>query len=587
MKLKISDNLQLPAEAVTQTFAILAKRGVGKTYTANVMAEEMLKATLQVVVVDPIGVWWGLRAAANGKDEGLAIVVMGGDHGDVPLESTGGELVADFVVDSGRSVVLDLSHFRKGEMIRFMTAFTETIYRRNRAPLHLMVDEADAFAPQKTMHGEGAERLLGAMEDIVRRGRARGLGCTLITQRAAVLNKNVLTQIEVLVCLRTIAPQDRDAVDAWINVHGTEEQRAELMASLPSLPIGEAWFWSPGWLDLFKRVKVRKRETFDSSATPKAGEKIATPKKLKPVDLDDLRAKMAATIEKAKAEDPKALQQELRRVTAQLEQMRQKATEDDKKMTMDAGDRELLEEARRFANGGFAAQLENARGYLERVIQQGHEQLACYAGVVKKYATAQSNLHKRIEVAPGVAPQQIQLPKSKSPAAQNGRVSQVQQRVLDALFWLESIGNRRPSTLQVGAIALIDSTGGYFSNVVGPLTSTGLVERGQGTLALTEAGRAVANAPERIASLADYHEMLRGRVRRARSAGSKTVEIMNALIDAGGDSLTGEQIGQAVGIDPTGGYFSNVIGPLSTLGIITRARGLVTPTDILFPPGLV
>ena len=65
--LQVSTDLELPPEAVTQTFGILAKRGVGKTYTASVMTEEMLKAQLPVVVCDPIGVWWGLRSSANGK----------------------------------------------------------------------------------------------------------------------------------------------------------------------------------------------------------------------------------------------------------------------------------------------------------------------------------------------------------------------------------------------------------------------------------------------------------------------------------------------------------------------------------------
>jgi DNA helicase HerA-like ATPase len=74
---------------------------------------------------------------------------------------------------------------------------------------------------------------LGAVEDLVRRGRARGIGVTLVTQRAAVLNKDVLTQAEVLVALRTIAPQERDAIDAWIRVHGTPQEREALMASLP------------------------------------------------------------------------------------------------------------------------------------------------------------------------------------------------------------------------------------------------------------------------------------------------------------------------------------------------------------------
>jgi uncharacterized protein len=310
--LHLSKDLGLPVEAVTQTFAILAKRGAGKTYTAAVMVEEMLKAGLQLVVVDPVGVWWGLRSSADGEHEGLPMVIMGGEHGDLPLDVGAGEIIADVVAEEGLSVVLDLSLFRKGEQMRFITPFAERLYHKNRQPVHLVLDEADAFAPQRPIKGQ--ERLLGAIEDLVRRGRARGIGVTLVTQRAAVLNKDVLTQAEVLVALRTIAPQDRDAIDAWIRVHGTPEQRDELMTSLPSLPVGTAWVWSPGWLDVFQRVQIRRKETFDSSATPKVGTVWRVPKTLAPVDLERLRTRLAGTMEQMNADDPR----ELRRASPSL-----------------------------------------------------------------------------------------------------------------------------------------------------------------------------------------------------------------------------------------------------------------------------
>lgn len=359
MKLRIADNLTLPLDAVTQTFGVLAKRGVGKTYTAAVFVEELLKADRQVVVVDPIGVWFGLRSSADGKHAGLPIIVMGGDHGDVPLEVTAGSTIADFITEQKASVVLDLSRFRKGEQTRFMTDFAETLYHRNRDPLMIVVDEADAFAPQRPQKGE--ERLLGAMEDLVRRGRARGLGIMLVTQRAAVLNKNVLTQVEVLVVLRTIAPQDREAIDAWVKVYGTDEQRDELMSSIASLAIGEAWFWSPGWLDTFKRVQVRRRETFDSSATPKQGETRKAPKKLADVDLEALKGRISATIEKAKLEDPKLLRGEIsrlneqvKRLTGELEKARHQTASGKPSAVLTDADRELLktvgEEFREFVD---------------------------------------------------------------------------------------------------------------------------------------------------------------------------------------------------------------------------------------------
>ena len=209
MNLILSDELKLPLEAVTRTFSILAMKGVGKTHCGVVMTEEMLKAGQNVIVIDPIGVWWGLRSSKDGRSEGHSVVIFGGEHGDAPLEETAGETIASAIVQNNFSAILDLSQMRKGAQVRLMTAFAESLYRLNRRPLHLMVDEADAFAPQRPMKGE--ERLLGSFEDIVRRGRARGLGVTLITQRAAIINKNVLTQTEVLVCLRVMAPQDREA----------------------------------------------------------------------------------------------------------------------------------------------------------------------------------------------------------------------------------------------------------------------------------------------------------------------------------------------------------------------------------------
>jgi hypothetical protein len=310
--LRLGPGFSVPLDAVTQTFALLAKRGSGKTYTAAVMVEEMVAAGLPVAVLDPVGVLWGLRASADGKGPGLPVIILGGDHGDVPLEVTAGTVIADFVIDARRPVVLDLSLFRKGEQARFVTDFAERLYHKNREPLHLVIDEADLFAPQNAAGRGGLEpRMLGAIEDIVRRGRARGLGVTLITQRPAVLHKDVLTQVEVLIALRLIAPQDRAAIDAWVKVHGTPEQRDELMASLPSLPIGTAWFWSPGWLDVFQKVAIRKRTTFDSSATPKMGVKPHAPKHLAKVEIAELRERIASTIEKAKQEDPRELRRQL------------------------------------------------------------------------------------------------------------------------------------------------------------------------------------------------------------------------------------------------------------------------------------
>lgn len=306
--MKISNTLTLDVDAfVTSTQAILAKKGSGKSYTASVEAEELLELGQQVVVVDPTGAWWGLRSSADGASRGYSIAVLGGEHADVPLEPTAGEVIADAIASEHFAAIIDLSLFRKGEALRFMATFLETLYRKNRDALHLFIDEADVVAPQKTF-GPDQARVLGATEDIVRRGRIRGIGCTLITQRPQVVNKDVLSQVDMLTCLRMNHPKDLGAIDDWVAVHGDPAAAKRMIASLPSLPIGDAWLWAPGSVPaLFERVSIRRRGTFDSGRTPKAGERTVAPKVLAPVDIQRLGATIAATVERAKQDDPKAL----------------------------------------------------------------------------------------------------------------------------------------------------------------------------------------------------------------------------------------------------------------------------------------
>ncbi len=315
-KLTLSKDLKLPLDAVTQTFAILAMRGVGKTHTASVFAEELSEAGLPFVVLDPTGAWWGLRASADGKGDGYPVTILGGDHGDVPLEEGGGKLIADLVAEKAPPLILDVSGLSKSAMRRFVADFAERLYEKNRNPLHLIIDEADAFAPQKPRPDE--LRMLGALDEIVRRGRIRGLGCTLVTQRSAVLNKDVLTQTEALIVLRTAHPRDRAPVLEWMKVHATPEQLAAVEESLAKLPKGDAWVMSAGWLDLFARVHIRERRTFNSSATPTPGQVRAAPRRLAPVDLAALQERMKETIERAKAADPALLRKRVAELEREL-----------------------------------------------------------------------------------------------------------------------------------------------------------------------------------------------------------------------------------------------------------------------------
>lgn len=161
----------LPLDIITQSTGVLAKKGAGKTNLGVVIVEEAYAAGVPVVIVDPKGDWYGLRAGRDGNpDGGLPFPVFGGLHGDIPLEPTAGAYIANLVRDRGLSVILDVSEFTVGERARFLTAFADRLYRHeSREPMLLMLEEAHEYIPQ-VVSGEDA-KMVGVFSRLVKLGR--------------------------------------------------------------------------------------------------------------------------------------------------------------------------------------------------------------------------------------------------------------------------------------------------------------------------------------------------------------------------------------------------------------------------------
>ena len=187
--------VSLPADALDDRIAIVGTAGSGKTYAAKGFVERLLESGARVAIVDPLGVWWGLRASADGITPGYPVVVFGGRHADVPITSDMGAALGRIIAREALVCVVDLSDLGSSARRRFMAAFAEALYETNEEPLHLVLDEADLWAPQRPI--KGWESLLGHIEEIVRRGRVRGFIPWLITQRPAVAHKDVLSQADI------------------------------------------------------------------------------------------------------------------------------------------------------------------------------------------------------------------------------------------------------------------------------------------------------------------------------------------------------------------------------------------------------
>ena len=316
-KIKLGEKFDLPEDVITQMMAFLGRRGSGKTYGAGKFIEGLYDIGGQFIILDPVGVWWGLRLDADGNKKGLDITIFGGLHADVPLEPAAGTLIADLIVDKGISAIIDISQFEfNTDKAKFAEAFASRFfYRKKSRPsaVHLVIEEAQEVCPQNPAKGE--ERMLGAFNRIIKLGRNFGIGITLISQRPQEVNKKALNQTECLFAFQMTGLHERKAVEAWIADKGLDKNLADV---LPKLEIGEPHVWSPQWLKISKQVKIGRKRTFNASSTPKLGAKPVKIKKLNPIDIQKIQKEMAETIERAKAEDPKELRKEIRSLEAQM-----------------------------------------------------------------------------------------------------------------------------------------------------------------------------------------------------------------------------------------------------------------------------
>ena len=282
----------LPFSALNERLAVVGTSGSGKTYAAKGLVERLLGRNARVCVVDPLGVWWGLREASDRTSPPpFPIVVFGGAHADVPLHPGMGALLGHLIGTHAVACVVDVSDLGSPAVRRaFMTVFTEALFAANTQPLHLVLDEADLWAPQRVQQ-DGYD-LLGRVEEIVRRGRVRGFVPWLITQRPAVLHKDVLSQADILLSMKLTSSQDRAALGRWIDGQAGRGTERRILAELPQLARGEGYLWAPSD-GVLTRVRFPAIRTFDSSRTPGRDAGIATPRALATMDVSAFTAALA------------------------------------------------------------------------------------------------------------------------------------------------------------------------------------------------------------------------------------------------------------------------------------------------------
>lgn len=574
-KLHLAENLSLPLDACTQTFAWIGRKGSGKTYGAGKLVEELLTASVQTVILDTVGNWYGLRIAADGKGKGFDVPVFGGLRQDLPLLSTAGEVVADVVMDSRRSVILDVSQFNFSERKRFAADFGTRLWQRKKgeaepSPLHLVIEECQLIVPQFVQKDD--TRMVHVYEEIIRLGRNYGIGASMLTQRPQSVNKEVLTQAECIMAFQINGVPERKALKEWLTYEGGD---VNLVNELPSLPVGTCYLWSPQWLRKFQQVTIGKKSTLDASATPKAGKQMIR-RDPAPLDVKDIAARMTSTIEKATADNPKQLREKIAELESKI-RVGQKLAESKPAPAPTIKEVPVLKDGQLKRVESVMAQAQAIMDKFSPLLNGLREAVVKTANNISRERPTVSHVPHKIEMVSLKRPIVSRYDQSVS----EGQLGASKQRILNAMIWAESTGLPYLDKTQLALLSDQSPTsGGYFSNL-GSLRTAGLIEYpGPGSVMLTQEGRAVAAPSDVPTTSAELHEML------FRKLSSSQVNILRALIVEYPNAMQKDLLAETTGQSPTsGGYFNN-LGRLRSLGLIDYpSPGLVVAQSVLFLEG--
>ena len=296
--LDISRDLELDLEEIIgQCVAILGIRGSGKSNTAGVIFEELLRHRYPMSIVDIEGEYFGL------KEKYEVLVVGTGEGVEIQIDADCAGEIAQVSMEENVPVVLDLSGFLSDERTELLKAYLSSLWGLAgslRRPYIIGIEEAHEFIPQgvKTELKEMIAR-------IALRGRKRGLGGIIVSQRSAKVDKDVLSQAGILFLHRVV-----HEVDMRVYSELLPWRKNEVKEIVNSLDTGDCVYMNG---DTILPIYVRERATFHAGFTPSL-ESVKSP------ELKKVSESIIHAIEKARSgKQRKSTEDELRDRIARLE----------------------------------------------------------------------------------------------------------------------------------------------------------------------------------------------------------------------------------------------------------------------------
>jgi len=209
-------------ELLATRLLVQGNSGSGKSHLLRRLIEQSAR-WVQQAIIDPEGDFVTLAERFG------HIVVDADEHTEAALQS-----VAARVRQHRVSVVLNLEGLDAEMQMRAAAAFLGGLFDADRDywyPMLVVVDEAQLFAPSAAgeVSDEARKVSLGAMTNLMCRGRKRGLAGVIATQRLAKLAKNVAAEASNFLMGRTFLDIDMARASDLL---GMERRQAEMFRDL-------------------------------------------------------------------------------------------------------------------------------------------------------------------------------------------------------------------------------------------------------------------------------------------------------------------------------------------------------------------
>jgi uncharacterized protein len=565
--LHLAPGLSVPAEQFARSAtAFIAKRGSGKSGAVKVTEEELFRVGIPFITFDPVGVHSGIKSSYDGKSAGLPVLVIGGSHGDVRLDRRAGAETCRAILEANVSCVIDFSEEPKSVYRDFVRDFSREFYAKNATPHIVIMEEAPELVPQR-FRPDMAETF-EAVERLVSRGRNKGIGVILVSQRAATINKDVLTQIDNLFVGRLLSPQDRKALREWIEAWDVKGQEEKFMSELASLPTRTMYLWSPEALKEFKQVRFHDFKTLHRDRTHLDQLGLLESKTVT-ADVSAVVEKLGKTLttlakEKVDAKDVPRLKGEIARLIEENRQLRERPVKVTEKVVIDdrAIERAVVAERRRYTD--LIGRMDRAFGEITSAAARG----------VK--AHTEFNMGTPPDIRRGT-------PKVLTPEQWIRRVGGTMMAPDDGTSHLYSgekkilgeLGSRHPLKLtraQLATLVGMSVRGGTFTTYIGRLKRFGFLNEQNREVTIT--GEGMAAAGEIPAAPSTREEVMK---RWSQSLYSGCYRLLE-IVTENPEGISRTDLADRGQMVVTGGTFTTYLG-------ILKRNQLVVEEDHLLKPG--